>query len=332
VILRAAASVYGAAASWRRRWYAREPARVRRLARPVVSVGNLSVGGSGKTPMVAHLARLLREKGERPVILSRGYARRRPSACVTIVSDGTSVLAGLDTSGDEPLMLAEMLPDVPVLVCADRFLAGRVAEQQLSATVHLLDDGFQHIALARDVDLLLVDDEDLSDEVIPAGRLREPIENASRADALLVPQGAAERTTDVLSASTRFFVRRAIDAPREVTAGALEGIASGARVVAAAGIARPERFFADLAAAGWVLATSLGFPDHRAFTQRDVRRIVEAVKDANASLVLTTQKDAVRLRGCDLSGLRVAAVPLAVTVEPAEPFSDWLMSRIRAGR
>jgi tetraacyldisaccharide 4'-kinase len=107
---------------------------------------------------------------------------------------------------------------------------------------------------------------------------------------------------------------------------------SDARVVAAAGIARPERFFEDLTAAGWVLAASLPFPDHRAFNQRDVRRIAEAAKTTHASLVLTTEKDAVRLRACDLSGLAVAAVPLAVTVEPAEPFSEWLMNRIRAGR
>ena len=143
MILKAAASVYGAAASWRRRWYAREPARVRRLARPVVSVGNLSVGGSGKTPVVAHLARVLQQAGERPAILTRGYGRRRPSEGVTIVSDGTRVRAGLDVSGDEPLMLAEMLTDVPVLVGADRFLSGQLAEQELGATVHLLDDGFQ---------------------------------------------------------------------------------------------------------------------------------------------------------------------------------------------
>lgn len=332
MILKAAATVYGAAASWRRRWYSREPARVRRLARPVVSVGNLSVGGSGKTPVVAHLAALLRQEGERPAILTRGYGRRRPSEGVTIVSDGTRVGAGLDESGDEPLMLAEMLMDVPVLVGADRFLSGRLAEQELGATVHLLDDGFQHLTLARDVDLLLVDDEDLADAVIPAGRLREPLTSAARADALLVPEATADASLRALGVPTRFFVRRSIQAPRALTEGTAVGQPRDTPAVAVAAIARPERFFTDLSAAGWHLTASLAFPDHRSFTQRDVRRIVETVHATQAAIVLTTEKDAVRLRACDLAGLSIALVPLRVTVEPTARFSAWLMTKIRSAR
>ena len=144
-------AAYSAAAAWRRQWYARDPSRRRTLTRPVVSVGNLRVGGTGKTPTVEYLARLLVANGERPVILTRGYARRRPLDGVTIVSDGTAIRADLDTAGDEPLMLARALPGVPVLVGADRHLSGRLAERRFGATVHLLDDGFQHVALARGV-------------------------------------------------------------------------------------------------------------------------------------------------------------------------------------
>ena len=171
--------MYGAAATWRRRWYSRDPARARRLTRPVISVGNLRVGGSGKTPVVAHLAQLLVERGERPAVLTRGYARVRPKAGVTIVSDGTRVLEDVAASGDEPFMLARALPGVPVLVGADRFASGLLAESQLGVTVHLLDDGFQHVCLARDIDLLLVDEADLNDHVLPAGRLREPLAHAA---------------------------------------------------------------------------------------------------------------------------------------------------------
>src|SRR5256714_5154173 len=121
VVLRIASSIYGAVALWRRQWYAPNPARQGRLRHPVVSVGNLSVGGSGKTPVVAHLARLLVEQGERPCILSRGYGRRTARGQVTVVSDGTAVRADLDESGDEPLMLARALPGVPVLVGASRY-------------------------------------------------------------------------------------------------------------------------------------------------------------------------------------------------------------------
>ncbi|HYM25140.1 MAG TPA: tetraacyldisaccharide 4'-kinase, partial [Vicinamibacterales bacterium] len=184
-----AASLYGAAAAWRRRWYARDPSRRRSLERPVVSVGNLRVGGSGKTPVVEHIARLLLDRGERPAILTRGYARRAPSDGVTIVSDGARVVANLDTAGDEPLMLAHALPGAAVLVGADRYLSGRLAERQLGATIHLLDDGFQHFELARDVDLLLAAEEDLADQPLPAGRLRERLSAAGAADAALVTAG-----------------------------------------------------------------------------------------------------------------------------------------------
>ena len=153
--LSAASSLYGAVASRRRAWYVRSPDRQRRLRQPVISVGNLSVGGSGKTPVVAHLARMLQAFGERPAILSRGYGRRVQDDGVTVVSDGTQVRADFDHAGDEPLMLARALPGVPVVVASERHLAGRLAESQLGATVHLLDDGFQHVQLWRDINLLV---------------------------------------------------------------------------------------------------------------------------------------------------------------------------------
>jgi tetraacyldisaccharide 4'-kinase len=143
-VLTIASHLYALGARVRRRTLSSSDAQ-RRLDRPVVSVGNLSVGGSGKTPLVAYIARLLEDAGERPAILSRGYARTRPEDGVTVVSDGIRLRADLERAGDEPLMLARALPRVPVLVCADRYLAGRLAELRLGATAHLLDDGFQHL-------------------------------------------------------------------------------------------------------------------------------------------------------------------------------------------
>src|SRR5262249_9539708 len=159
---------YGAAAAWRRRYYASQPSRRRRLARPVVSVGNLRVGGSGKTPLVEYIARLLLQNGHRPAVLTRGYARRVVRDGVTVVSDGAAVLSNLDSAGDEPLMLARSLPGTAVLVGADRYLSGVLAERRLGVTVHLMDDGFQHLELARDVDLLLASEDDLADRPLPA--------------------------------------------------------------------------------------------------------------------------------------------------------------------
>jgi len=328
---------YGAAAAWRRAWYAADPSRRRRLARPVVSVGNLRVGGSGKTPIVAHLARLLAGAGEHPAILTRGYGRRRASDGVTVVSDGTRVAADLDSAGDEPLMLARALPGVPVLVSADRYLSGRIAERRLGATVHLLDDGFQHLQLARDVDLLLASEEDLTDRPLPAGRLRERLQAARAADAILVTAGydsAADRVGRALAVDTVFRVTRTIGAPREIT-GRRESVVvpPGAPVFVAAGIARPDRFVADIAAAGWEVAGLLTFRDHHPFDARDIARIAAAAKSAAAAIVLTTEKDAVRLAVCDLGDMPIASVPLRVGVEPADRFRAWLLAAsARCGR
>jgi tetraacyldisaccharide 4'-kinase len=327
--------MYGTAAAWRRHSWSTHPARSRRLARPVISVGNLRVGGSGKTPIVAHVARLLVARGERPAILSRGYARTRPADGVTVVSDGRRVLADVASAGDEPLMLARMLPDVPVLVCDSRYLAGRLAERQFDVTVHLLDDGFQHFELARDADLLVVAEEDLDDQPLPAGRLREPLSVASAADALIVPtsyDAAAERVARTLGVPTSFRVARAIAAPRTTPRGDSVVVPSGSRVFGVAGIARPDRFFGELSAAGWEVVGTMAFRDHHQYTATDVARIGDAARSAAASIVLTTEKDAVRLAPLDLAGVPVAAVPLTVAIEPAAAFTEWLLARLSAAR
>ena len=201
-------AVYGRAAAYRRSWYARHPNARRRLGCPVVSVGNLVAGGSGKTPVVATLARLLGAAGERPAILSRGYARHRDGGDAVVVSDGASVLEPTERSGDEAQMLARTLPGVPVLVSVDRYLAGRIAERRFGSTVMLLDDGFQHLQLARDVDLLLVSPLDLTERILPLGALREPVAAARAAHALLVPgtPDEARRTSEQLGVRNAFVV------------------------------------------------------------------------------------------------------------------------------
>lgn len=324
--------MYGAAAAWRRAWYSRHPSRRLRLERPVISVGNLRVGGSGKTPIVEYVARILLAAGERPAILSRGYARQVAADGVTVVSDGSTVVADLPVSGDEPLMLARALPGVPVLVGADRYLSGRLAERRLGATVHLLDDGFQHLQLARDVDLLLVAEDDLHDAPLPAGRLREDLAAASAAHAALVDAGydaAADRIGRAVGVAPVFRVTRSIGAPRSIT-GARETVVvpAAARVFVVCGIARPERFIADIEGAGWDIAGSLEFHDHHAFTRRDIARISAEARGRRSAIVLTTEKDAVRLNACDLGDLPIAAVPLVVGVEPSDRFRAWLLERI----
>jgi tetraacyldisaccharide 4'-kinase len=304
--------------------------RRRRLVQPVVSVGNLSTGGSGKTPVAAHIARLLLAGGERPAILTRGYARTSPSDGVTVVSDGATVLATLARAGDEPLMLARALPGAIVLVGSDRYLSGRLAEERFGATVHLLDDGFQHVALERDVDLVIASPSDLDDRVLPAGRLREPLATAALADALLLSDASPADAVGLqkrLGVGTAFHIRRIQGMPRSSPSGETVD-PTGHRVLAVAGIARPERFFDDLAKNGWRVVETLAFRDHHPFAAADVEKIARAASAADATLVLATDKDAVRLDALDLQGVRVAAVPLTLAIDPPG-FADWLLAKIR---
>jgi tetraacyldisaccharide 4'-kinase len=329
-------SAYGVVATWRRRWYARAPSRRRRLTRPVISVGNLRVGGSGKTPIVEYVARLLLASGERPAVLTRGYARRVAQAGATIVSDGSRVSADLDHAGDEPLMLARALPGVAVLVGVDRYLSGCLAERRLGATVHVLDDGFQHVALARDIDLLLASEDDLVDRLLPAGQLREPLQAAAVADAVLVTAGydsAADRVGRALGVPTVFRVTRTIGAPRMIE-GARDSVVipPGSRVYIVTGIARPERFVADVAAAGWDISGEMAFRDHHPYSDADVKKIAAAARSTRSAIVVTTEKDAVRLAPCDLTGTPIASVPLVIGVEPSERFRDWLLTRLGHAR
>lgn len=333
VIRSAAAAVYSAVVSARRRWYC-EGQRQRHLERPVISVGNLAVGGSGKTPFVEYLARLLAADGEHPAILSRGYGRRANPAGVTVVSDGV-VRADLDHAGDEPLMLARALPGVPVLVGPARYLAGRLAEQRFGATVHLLDDGFQHVTLARDVDLVLLSESDFDDRVLPAGRLREPLSTAARADAVILsgPQpDVLERSRRLIHGPAHFTSVRALTRVAWVSSGETVGPSELTAVFAVAGIARPQRFFDDLTAAGHGVSGTMAFADHHRFTSADVARVANAARRVQASVVVTTSKDLVRLEAVDCRALPLAVAHISTNVAPHNPFAEWLRSRLASAR
>ena len=328
--------LYGRFVSARRRRFERHPEMRRRTTRPVVSVGNLRVGGSRKSPVTATVARALVAMGERPSILSRGYGRRRPDEGVVVVSDGARVRADLGRAGDEPLMLARQLPGVRVLVSPDRFLAARLAECHLGATVHVLDDGFQHVGLERDVDLLLVSPEDLEDRLLPLGRLGLRGAAPGGPGALIVTDAAAAEATaiaDHLGVATAFALQIEREAPRAVWPwGVQAGVDPGARVVAFAGIARPARFFEGLRAQGLVVADVLPFRDHHEYEPSDLEHLREVLARTGASVALTTEKDATRLLPLRPLSLPVAWVPLAVTVQPAAAFETWLSEHIGRAR
>lgn len=301
----------------------------------MISVGNLAVGGRGKTPLVAALARLLAAAGERPAVLTRGYARRNHAEGVVVVRTPDGVNADLDSAGDEPLMLARQLDGCAVLVSPDRYLAGRLAESRLGCTVHVLDDGFQHVGLARDVDLVLVSEADVgAGAVLPAGRLRESIDAVRAASAIVVPEVTVERARDIaarLGVERAFASRRVQGVPRLVEPfGQAPRVPRDAPVVAVAAIADPGRFFDDLRQGGWNLAATLVWRDHHLFGPADVDRIEQTLARTGAELVLTTEKDLMRLLPLRPVPFPLAWVPLSLDVEPAGELARWLRAAVSA--
>lgn len=318
--------LYAAGHAARHRWWAE---RRRALPTPVVSVGNLHWGGTGKTPLVAALAERLRARGLRPAILSRGYRRR--DSRVRLVSDGEGPLLGPLLAGDEPVLLAGMLPGVAVVVGGDRYEAGRQALERLQPPpgIFLLDDGFSHLRLARQLDLVALPAGDPfgGGRLLPSGRLREPLTALARADAVILT--SAENGADGLAESLRgagftgrAFASRTRELPVRLHSGEL--LAPGSRVLVVAAIARPERFLAAVRAQGFEPAATITLPDHHPYPEATLERISKTLFAESAELVLTTSKDAVKLHG----RLEAPLAELPIRAEPEPAFWAWLEGRL----
>ena len=318
----------------RRHYYASHPHLQRALARPVISIGNLAAGGRAKTPLARLMASRLRDMGERPAVLSRGYARRDAADGVVVVRDPGGMRADLDRAGDEPLMLARSLDGVAVLVSPDRYLAGRLAERHFDCTVHVLDDGFQHFPLRRDADLVVVAQEDLdAPRTLPAGHLREPLEAAAAADAFVALDGVDRaRLAELARGRPVWAARRRQGAARLAEPSGVPLQPSGGPVIAVAGIAGPSRFFAGLRDGGWTIARELPYPDHHRYSRADLRWIADAAAETGAAAVLTTEKDLVRLLPLRPFPLPVAWVPLTLEVDDAPGFDAWLAAILKDAR
>ena len=313
----------------RRRRVERRPHLQRRLAKPVISVGNLSVGGTGKTPVVAEIARQLLEAGHRPSILSRGYARTDAVDGVVVVSDGRNILAKIDQSGDEPLMLARQVAGAVVCVSPDRHLGGRLAEQRFGCTVHILDDGFQHIELARDLDVLVTTIGEIPNgRVIPMGRLREPKDAGARAHFLVVSDataGAASAEAWALGIQQSCGAVRTFGAAVPMVPG-VPKVPEG-RALGVAGVGNPSRFL-DALKDRWNVVDTIAFKDHHRYTQADVAAIEVKRKAANADVVFTTDKDAVRLESLSLP-FEAYRVPLRVEFDPPDALMASILAVLR---
>jgi tetraacyldisaccharide 4'-kinase len=306
-----------------RLWRGWEPAR--RLRYPVISIGNLSTGGSGKTPFAIALAKLLTARGIHIDVLSRGYGRKSQSA-VRVRPEGTA-----EEFGDEPLLIASET-GAEVYVAPQRYDAGQMAEAYFDAVqpgrmrppaVHILDDGFQHRQLARDIDIALLNRDDWHDQLLPAGNLREPVGALGRADCVAIPADQSDLEAEVRArgyTGAIWRIHRRIEVP----------VVDGP-VAAFCGIARPEQFFAGLEAAGCRLAARTVFRDHHRYTTNDLANLVSMAKASSAPVLITTEKDRVRL-GNLVSGfpaeLPLKTARLQIEIEDQNTAIDWLTARL----
>lgn len=307
------ASIFGAGVQLRNTLYFHGVLKQRRLQGPTISVGNLSIGGSGKTPFVILLGELLKARGLAFDVLSRGYGRR--SKGVLEVHPGGSV----HDFGDEPLLIARKL-GMPVILGDDRYHAGVVAEQKFGPQMHILDDGFQHRALARDFDIVLVTPEDARDRLLPAGRLREPLKSLARADAVVLTSGATPETFPLVGKQV-WRVRRGISLGK-----------TPERPVAFCGIARPQSFFLQLQKAGVEVAAQAVYRDHHSYLERDISELLALKKNSEAGGFVTTEKDAVNL-GSYLSALRpLSVVPVRMELLDAANAVDTMLRIIEERR
>ena len=316
--------------------YSRGSLPVLHLPVPVLSVGNLTMGGSGKTPFVAYLAQKLRESGRRVAVASRGYGGSAHPTPL-LVSDGTGPLASAAEAGDEPVLLAQLLPSVVVIVCRDRWSAGRFAVDRFRSELVLLDDGYQHRRLARDLNLLLVDAGMGfgNGRMPPCGPLREPLQELARCDALVVTgsseqmQEGAQRALRVLNdlglSKPVFRCERRcdgfsrLDSDDWLAPTALKGM----KAVAFSGIAHPGGFESDLRSLGVNLVDSVRFRDHQKLGPRELARVAESVKAARPEFLVTTEKDRARLGTLRLP---VPAYALRIRMAPLE--EDGLMALV----
>jgi tetraacyldisaccharide 4'-kinase len=320
--LSALSLLYRAGIGLRRALYNLGVLKIHHLPRTVISIGNITLGGTGKTPMVIAAAKIYAEAQRKPAVVSRGYGRRNESETI-IISDGRAVLADAKSGGDEPVLIGSQLSGVPVVVGKSRRQAAQLAVEKFDTGAIILDDGFQHIQLKRDLDVVLVDATDPfgNGRLFPAGVLREPVTALKRAHAVVITRadasGAVEalkkRIADVTDARIFTSVHRPVGLIHCTDDGRKPlGVLRGERVFAFSGIAHPASFLSLLRKLGAVIAADKAYPDHYDYTRSDLAEIYKKSADHWTGMIVTTEKDAVRLREFRPEGIWALRIELFV--------------------
>ncbi len=336
-LLRGCAVPYSLAMRLRAAAYRAGLLRSRRLPRPVISVGNITVGGTGKTPMTAWLARYFMSRGKRVAVLSRGYGGRLEGT-VAVVADGDQRLLTPEEAGDEPCLLADLVPGLMVVIGSDRYRAGCLAMERLNPDIFILDDGFQHLRLQRDLDILLLDSRQpfANGRTLPAGLLREPVSAIGRADLALFTRCVDGTLPDIKlpGGLPVCHARHRLGGFTTLSDGPVRpfGELAGQRGLAFAGIADPAVFFDELEREGIVLAATLAFPDHTVYGDEECAALARLRTSARADYLITTAKDGVKLKALGADGVPCYVASLELEIRDTGPLCRRLDKLLQNGR
>jgi len=311
------------------------------LGVPVISIGNITMGGTGKTPLVAYVAELLDRKNETVCIISRGYGRKNPGKRV-LVSDGKALLTGPEDAGDEPYELAQKLLNKAIVISdADRIAAAAWAKETFDVTVFVLDDAFQHRTARRDLDIVCID------AMNPCRRLREPLENLARADAIVITRSDLAEDIDGLKARLAkhnpkcpvFTVKNRTSRLIEMIGPEVETRSfstktpeeiAGKKIFAFCALGNPENFFEQLRRDGFDITAVKAFRDHHRYKQRDITGLEKTAKESGAEIMLTTMKDYVKLTGLHFE-IPCLAVESELVFDDEEAFRALIYGLLSGG-
>jgi tetraacyldisaccharide 4'-kinase len=339
MVLSLAGWLYGKIANIRNALYDRGVLRSHDLGAKAISIGNITAGGTGKTPLVAHVAKILADAGEKVCVLTRGYGRK--SSGRIVVSDWENVLADARVGGDEPVELARRLVGKAIVVAdADRVSAAAWTREKFGVTVFVLDDGFQHRRAGRDLDVVCIDATNPFGRggMLPGGTLREPLNNLARADAIVLTR--CELANDVREVTSRIealnpkakifrsksVVSRTLELAQFLERGSGEvSLDQYASVLAFCALGNPEAFFRSIRQAGFDVKNTEAFRDHHYYTQTDIDMLERRARELNIEVLATTAKDAVKLTGLELS-LPCYVFEIRTEINEADNFRELITS------